>query len=244
MISFSIAALWMLSRLLTGKATVRLRWPVGGFRWAAFRDILKVGAVACIVVVLTNGTVLVVTGLIGRSGDAAIAGYGIGSRLEYMLIPIAFGVGAALTALVGTNIGARQHARAQRMAWTGAAMAAAVAGAIGITVAIWPDLWLGLFTSDAGVLAAGRTYLSIVGPVYGFFGFAMALYFASQGTGEMLWPMAANIGRIAIAGGGSLLALDVLGWGQQGIYACVAAGIVMFSAVLAFSTTRRAWRAA
>src|SRR6478736_6632709 len=96
-ISFAVAAVWMLIRLLGDKATVRLRWPVDGFRWRFFRDILKVGAIACVVVVLTNGTVLVVTGLIGRQGDAAIAGYGIGSRLEYMLIPIAFGVGATLT---------------------------------------------------------------------------------------------------------------------------------------------------
>ena len=240
-ISFAFAALWMLSRLTGPKATVRLRWPVDGFRWRAFRDILKVGAIACLVVLLTNGTVLIVTGLIGRQGDAAIAGYGIGSRLEYMLIPISFGVGAALTALVGTNIGARQHARARRLAWTGALMAGAVATAIGAVVAIWPDLWLGLFTTDAGALASGRHYLGIVGPVYGFFGVAMALYFASQGTGEMLWPVGANLARITIAAGGSLLALDILGWGVSGLYACVAAGIVAFCLVLAFSTTRRAW---
>src|SRR3954471_21020426 len=85
-ISFAFAAVWMLSKLLGEKATVRLHWPVDGFRWRAFRDILKVGAIACVVVVLPNGTVLIVTGLIGRQGDAAIAGYGIGSRLEYMLI--------------------------------------------------------------------------------------------------------------------------------------------------------------
>jgi hypothetical protein len=116
-----------------------------------------------------------------------------------MLIPISFGIGAALTALVGTNIGARQFRRAQRLAWAGALMAGAIAAAIGIVVAIWPDLWLGLFVSDARVLASGRHYLSIVGPVYGLFGLAMALYFASQGTGEMVWPVAANLARIAIA---------------------------------------------
>ena len=125
-------------------------------------------------------------------GDAAIAGYGIGSRLEFMLVPISFGIGAALTALVGTNIGARQYHRAQRMAWSGALMAGGIAATIGIVVALWPDLWLGLFTSDPAVLASGRHYLSIVGPVYGFFGLAMALYFASQGTGEMVWPVAAR----------------------------------------------------
>jgi len=243
-ISFALAAAWMLSRLLGAKAALRLHWPQGGFKWVAFRDILKVGLIACLVVILTNGTVLVVTGLIGREGDGAIAGYGIGSRLEYMLIPISFGIGATLTALVGTNIGARQYARAQRLAWTGAAMAGGIAAVIGIVVAIWPDLWLGLFTADPIALASGRHYLSIVGPAYGFFGVAMALYFASQGTGEMYWPVAANITRITIAGGGSLLALDQFGWGVSGLYACVAVGIVAFSLLLAFSTTRRAWTGA
>jgi MATE family, multidrug efflux pump len=243
-ICFTIAALWMSSRLLGRNAALRLSWPTNGFRWASFRDILKVGLIACLVVLLTNGTVLAVTGLIGREGDAAIAGYGIGSRLEFMLIPITFGIGAALTALVGTNIGARQYQRAQRVAWTGALMAGGLAGLIGIVVAIWPDLWLGLFASDARVLASGRHYLSIVGPVYGLFGLAMALYFASQGTGEMVWPVVANVARIAIAVGGSLLALEQFGWGVSGLYASVATGIVAFSLLLAFSTTRRAWTGA
>jgi Na+-driven multidrug efflux pump len=121
-------------------------------------------------------------------------------------------------------------------------MAGGIAAAIGLVVAIWPDLWLGLFTRDAGALAAGRTYLSIVGLAYGFFGLAMALYFASQGTGEMLWPVAANLARIVVAAGGSLLALDVLGWGTTGLFFFVALGILSFSAILAFSTTRPAWR--
>jgi len=243
-IAFAFAAVWMSSRLIGPKAVIRLRWPPGGFRWASFRDILKVGLIACLVVILTNGTVLTVTGLVGRAGDAAIAGYGIGSRLEYMLVPISFGIGAALTALVGTNIGARQHARAKRLAWRGALMAGAIAALIGGIVAIWPDLWLGLFTQDQGALASGRTYLSIVGPAYGFFGLAMALYFASQGTGEMVWPVAANLARIVIAVCGSLFALDVMGWGTPGLFSFVALGIVSFAAILAFSTTRPAWRAA
>ncbi len=241
-ISFTLAAFWMLSRLLGPKAVLRLHWPKAGFRWPPFRDILKVGLIACLVVILTNGTVLLVTGLIGRAGDAAIAGYGIGSRLEYMLVPISFGIGAALTALVGTNIGAKQFVRAQRLAWSGALMAGGIAALIGVIVAIAPDLWLTLFTRDPGALASGRTYLHIVGPAYGFFGLAMALYFASQGTGEMIWPVVANLSRIVIAVCGSLLALDVLGWGVQGLYAFVAAGIVSFAGVLAFSTTRPAWR--
>jgi Na+-driven multidrug efflux pump len=241
-LSFTLSGLWMLSRLVGPNAALRLHWPKDGFQWRFFRDILRVGLIACLVVILTNGTVLMVTGLVGRAGDAAIAGYGIGSRLEYMMVPISFGIGAALTALVGTSIGAGNHARARRVAWIGAFMAGGITAAIGITVALAPDLWLGLFTKHPDALASGRTYLHIVGPVYGFFGVAMALYFASQGTGEMIWPVVANLTRIVIAVCGSLLALDVLGWGLPGLFAFVALGIVSFATVLAFSTTRSAWR--
>src|SRR5260370_38558606 len=103
-ISVTLAAIWLATRWLVPHADLKLHWPKGGFRWASFRDILKVGLIACLVVILTNGTVLVVTGLIGRAGDAAIAGYGIASRLEYILWPISFGMGATLATLVGTII--------------------------------------------------------------------------------------------------------------------------------------------
>src|SRR6266851_8470087 len=39
------------------------------------------------------------------------------------------------------------------------------------------------------------------------FGLRMALYFASQGAGRLLWPLLANLTRLAIAAGGGWLAL-------------------------------------
>jgi putative MATE family efflux protein len=240
-ISYGIAALWILRPFLAGRAAVRLHWPTHGFHGSAFADILKVGATSCVVVVLINAAVLVVTGLIGRAGDAAIAGYGVGSRLEYLLSPLTFGIGAALIAMVGTNKGARQFRRARRAAWAGALMAGAVTSAIGLIVALWPDLWLKLFTDDPAALEAGRLYFRIVGPTYGFFGLAMALNFAAMGAGDMIWPTLATVTRFVIAAGGGLLALDLLGWTAPGLYACVAAGMLAYSILLAFSTTRRAW---
>ena len=58
----------------------------------------------------------------------------------------------------------------------------------------------------------------------------------------MVWPVVANLSRIVIVLCGSLMALDLLGWGVQGLFAFVALGIVAFASVLAFSTTRPAWR--
>jgi Na+-driven multidrug efflux pump len=77
-----------------------------------FADILRVGAVASITTLQTNLTVALTTALVGSAaGPGAIAGYGTGGRLEYLLVPLVFGLGAPLVALVGTNIGAGQNAR-------------------------------------------------------------------------------------------------------------------------------------
>src|SRR5262249_13598318 len=54
-------------------------------------------------------------------------------------------------------------------------------------------------------------YLRIVGPSYGFFGLALALYFASQGAGRLFWPLTAGFLRMLVAIAGGWLALRLTG---------------------------------
>ncbi|MGC1887856.1 MAG: MATE family efflux transporter, partial [Stellaceae bacterium] len=117
-------------------------------QWRLFRDILRVGGVAALITLQTNLIIVIATALVGRFGPAAIAGYGVGSRLEYLLVPIVFGLGGPLVAMVGTNIGAGRRQRALRIAWIGAATAALITEAIGLTAAAFPHLWLSLFDTD------------------------------------------------------------------------------------------------
>jgi putative MATE family efflux protein len=188
--------------LWSGRSVVRFKG--GGLRWPLFYDILRVGAVAALITVQTNLTIAIATGLVGRFGPGAIAGYGTGSRLEYLLIPLVFGLGGPLIALVGTNIGAGRRKRAVRAAWIGAAIAAALCEFIGLCAATFPLAWLSLFDTDPAMLDAGTRYLHVVGPVYGVFGLGMGLYFASQRAGRLLWPLLANMARLVIAAGGGL----------------------------------------
>jgi Na+-driven multidrug efflux pump len=53
-----------------------------------------------------------------------LAGYGMGSRLEFLLVPIAFAFGTASIPMVGMAMGAGLVARARRVAWSAAASAA------------------------------------------------------------------------------------------------------------------------
>jgi Na+-driven multidrug efflux pump len=183
-----------------------------GFRRLLFRDILRVGAVAALITVQTNLTIAIATGIVGSFGTGAIAGYGIGSRLEYLLVPLVFGLGSPLVAMVGTNIGANRRERALRTAWIGGAMAAGLCEMIGLCAAAFPRAWLSLFDTDPAMLDAGSRYLHTVGPLYGFFGLGMALYFASQGAGRLLWPLLANgdLSVVFAALGAALTAFGLL----------------------------------
>ena len=87
--------------------------------------------------------------------DAASAGYGTGSRVEYLLVPRVFGLGGPLVAMVGTNIGAGQRDRAMRAAWIGAVMATGLTEMIGLGAAAVPYAWRSLFDTDPARLGAG-----------------------------------------------------------------------------------------
>jgi Na+-driven multidrug efflux pump len=237
---YAVGSLVLAAYLWSGRGVVGFSLRGSGFRRALFWDILRVGAVAALVTVGTNLTIAIATGLVGRFGSAAIAGYGTGSRLEYLLIPLVFGLGGPLVTIVGTNIGAGQRERAVRAAWIGAAIAAGLCETIGLSAALAPRAWLSLFDSDPIMLDAGTRYLQTVGPFYGLFGLGMALYFASQGAGRLLWPLLANIVRLLVAAGGGWL---VLRWGGNLSQVLVAQGVALaaFGLINAAAVAGGAW---
>jgi putative MATE family efflux protein len=228
--------------LLSGRSLVRL--SVRGLRLRAplFREILRVGLPGALNTVQTNLTVIVITALVGGFGTVALAGYGMGARLEYLQIPLVFGLGSALVTMVGTNIGAGNVARARRVALVGGAMAFALTESIGLAAALFPRAWLGLFTTDPDVIAAGSAYLRVVGPAYGFFGLGLALYFASQGAGRLLWPLLAGFMRLALAAIGGWLVVHALGGGIVALSLVIAAAFVVFGVTLASAVKAGAWR--
>lgn len=233
------AALYMGYHLVTGKARVQLRpHPI---KWAISMDILQVGGIGLFNSFFMAMTVVFVTGFIGRYGTEALAGYGLGARLELMLVPLSFGIGAALTAAVGANFGAEQYARARRIAWTGSAVTLVAAGAIGLTVAVAPGLWLNLFTEDTAAYSYGALYLGIAGPFYALFGAGQALYFASQGTGRVVLPVTASGVRFFVVVGLGATAV-ALGWQVSAVFWAVAAGLVLIGIGQALCLFTSGWR--
>jgi putative MATE family efflux protein len=238
LVVFNVASVLALALYLRSPGSP-LRLRAARLVWRLFNDILKVGLLSAMGTVVANLSVVITTGMVGVYGRDAIAGYGLASRLDYILIPLLFALGTASVTMVGTNVGAGQYARARRIAWTGAAASVLATGAIGLAAALFPEAWMRLFSSEAEVVEAGAAYLVRVAPFYALFGAGMALYFAAQGAGKMAWPFAAGIVRLGV-----LLLASLLWQGSlAGLFWIVAASYLVFGGINLFGmASGRAWR--
>lgn len=194
----------LLASLVRGRGGVHLslKHPL---QKVLFAEILGVGVWSSINTVVSNLCVVVATFFVARTSMEALAGFGLGIRIEYLQIPIVFGFGTGIVAMVGMNMGAGQVARARRIAWTGAAVAAGTTETVGLAAAFFPEAWLHLFTDDSTAIATGAIYLRTVAPAYGLLGLGLAFYFASQGAGRMQLAVAAGFARFIVLTLGCLL---------------------------------------
>jgi putative MATE family efflux protein len=238
-IAFTGTAIYFLWFLRSDNSTLRLSLN-SPLSKELFVDILKVGGMSSISSVLTVATILVVTRLIANFGPEALAGYGIGTRLEFLLVPITFSFGVACLPMVGMALGAKLVTRAKQVAWTGAVMSAALVGSIGWVVMVWPGLWANLFSSNPLVLASASQYFLTVGPCYGFFALGLCLYFASQGAGKLGGPILAGTFRLVLVASGGVWLSHHNGTADQ-MFMVIAAGMVSYGVLTALTVWKTNW---
>jgi putative MATE family efflux protein len=240
LVAFTLGAAFLIWYLVSGRSRLTLNFSTFRFERGMFFDILKVGAVSCLSPLQTVLTILIFTKIIAGFGTETLAGYGMGSRLEFLLIPIAFAFGVASVPMVGMAIGAGLVARARQVAWTAGAASALTVGLVGLIVALKPSLWVSLFTSDPGVSAAAYSYFAWAGPAFGFFGLGVCLYFSSQGAAKVGGPVLASTGRLLIValGGWWLASINAPAWT---LFALVGAAMVVFGLSTAASVRLTRW---
>jgi putative MATE family efflux protein len=240
LIAFSLGTVFLAWILISGRSRLTLDFRAFTFQRDMFFDILKVGAISCLSPLQSVLSILIFTKILAGFGTVTLAGYGMGSRLEFLLIPIAFAFGVASVPMVGMAMGAGLVKRARRVAWAAGAAAGITVGLVGLIVAIDPALWVSLFTSDPGVTAAANSYFAWAGPAFGFFGMGVCLYFASQGAAKVGGPVLAGTLRLLLVGFGGwwLVSIDAPAWT---LFALVGAAMVVFGLATALSIRLTRW---
>ncbi len=231
LISFVVSATTLACYLASGRTSVAL--SLRGFRFERrmFGEILRVGAPMSLAPVLNNVALATLTFYAGLLGATSLAAFGAAVRLEYLLYPLNFGLGAAVLAMVGSNIGARQFARASRIAWTAVGLSACVMACVSVLAIGAPDLWMGLFSHDPEILAAASGYLAVVGLAYPFVA-ANTLMSAFQSTRQPEWPLTAMTCRLLVVVLGGWIAIEVLQSGLIGLGVVTALGLATWGLAL------------
>jgi len=241
LLAYATSLMYVVWTLTRSRRAVRIGGE-GGITRLILLPLLRAGSLASNQSLVTVIYALIATAIVGRLGTEWLAGYGIGVRLEFLMIPVIFGIGSALIAIVGAHVGAGERAKAIAIAWRGAFYAFAIVGVIGIIVAMFPGLWSGLFTDDPQVAAVTARYLSIVGPCYGFFAIGLCLYFASQGLNTLLYPVLGAVLRLVIVAVGAVFITWAGLPADTALFILIAAAMVSYGTMVAVSLKYGPWK--
>jgi putative MATE family efflux protein len=242
--SFAASSAFLAWYIASGRTAIVLSVRTVRLSRRLFGEILRVGAPMSFQPILNNVALAVLTGFVASLGAAELAGFGVAVRLEYLLYPLAFGLGAGVLAMVGTNIGARNNTRAAQITRVAALLAMGVTGCLGLFGAIFPSAWIGLFTAAPEVHVQGARYLLVAGPAYAFLGLGLTLASAFQAAARPIWPLLAISTRALVVTVCGWTVLHLTAPGLHGLAAAAAAGLIVYGVSLAVAFHAGAWQRA
>ncbi len=221
------------SRFIFGaRSPVRPRLLPRDLRARHFAEILRVGVPASLSAALTYVGLVVLTGTVARFGTAHLAAYGLGSRLDFLLFSLGFGVAAGAMTLVGMATGAGRRDLIPGYVGQACLVAAAVVVLPALLVTWRPALWIGLFSTAPEVERIGTAYFHRMGPTYLFVVASMIIGSAFQAFGRAIVPLAVTVARVALVVGGGLTAVHYGGASAETVFTIIASGNVISCLVL------------
>jgi len=221
----------MISHLQSGRSSLHLTLAGLKPRWELFARILKVASPSCLQILVTNASLLAITAFVARFGTAALASYGLASRLELLVSSLVLAFGVGTTTMVGISVGAGLLPRARQVTLVSCVLAAAIFELLGIGVALSGGWISELFTTVQPVVFASKAYFQAIGLVYGFTAASVILFSAYQGWGRAVTPLMVSLLRVAVVLAGGWMLLKA-GLALEWFYALIAGTIALGALVL------------
>ena len=188
-----LTVIYQLYFLFNGKKRVKLSRSDIRIDYGIMKSLIKLSLGGIGQSIIATASWIGLVRIISVFGTEVIAGYTIAIRIILFAILPSWGVSNAAATLVGQNLGAKKPDRAERSAWTTGFVNLVMLSSLGIILILFPDAFISLFTTEAGVVASGANALRIIS--YGFFayGFGMVMINAFNGAGDTVLPTKLNL---------------------------------------------------
>ena len=151
--------------------------------------IIKIGAPGSIRFIIIHISSLVLIIIVSSFGTAAIAAYGVGTRLNMVVMNMVSGFGTAASILIGQNLGAGNHDRAEKSGWLSAGISVAIMAPISVLFFLFADEIISIFNAESEVVRIGSQLIRIIAPSFIFLGLNITLNSALNGAGDTIHPM-------------------------------------------------------
>ncbi|HEV7428576.1 MAG TPA: MATE family efflux transporter [Thermoanaerobaculia bacterium] len=186
-------ALLCVGMLLTHQDTFRFR----GHQWRPdFRIIgrvIRIGAAGFGQLFLRILAGAAMMRVVAAGGTSAVVAYGIGLRLDSLILTPSFALGGAAATMVGISLGAGNPRRARAAAWSAALSDIAIIVPVTVLTIVFAPLVIAQFNGDASVVRMASSYLRIVWPTHVFTAICIVLGRAAQGAGDTSSSMVVTI---------------------------------------------------
>ncbi len=181
--------------------------------------------------------------ILAAFGDEALAGYTVAVRIIIFILLPAWGIGNAAATLVGQNLGAGNPARAEQAVWLTGLCNMVLLGVVAVFLFLFAEPLVGLFSTQAAVVAMAAECLRIISYSYVFWGYGMITVLAFNGAGDTMTPTWINffvywVVQIPLA----YALAHPLGFGPRGVFIAVAVSQVLLAVTGVVIFRRGRWK--
>jgi putative MATE family efflux protein len=206
-------------------------------------NIITIGVPASIQMLTRSLAGVILIGIVAAFGTAAVAAYGIGTRITMLLLMPGFAFAVSAAILVGRNLGAGKSGRAERSAWITAFIYLGVLAGLVVALTAVPKFWVGIFDDTDSVKNLGALFVYIVAPSFLFLPFGMVLGRSMSGAGVSFPPMVVTVSvllavRIPLA----FILSGIMGLGAVGVFWAVAIPTAMEGVIMTLLFRTGIWK--
>ncbi len=214
-----MSTIYMSMRVIQSGLICRECWNMFIPRRHYFLEIAKQGFPASLNTMTIAIGIFIITWFISKYGQAAVAAYGIATRVDQIaLLPI-MGLTTATLTLVGQNNGAAKYQRCREVYRKASLYGLFITTISMIIVFFFPHAIMQIFTEDAAVLDIGTFYLRISAFIYWAYIILFVAVAALQGLKRPLYAIWIGLYRQILAPALVFYALaSLLGMGLVGIW--------------------------
>ncbi|HIH69813.1 MATE family efflux transporter [Methermicoccus shengliensis] len=227
--------------LVSGMTYVGIRLDGLRIELSIMRKIVEIGIPASVNLIIRSSAGVLFITIVAMYGTVAIATYGVGMRIDSVVLMPVFGLASASSTLVGQNLGARQPERAEATAMSAAKICALILCGVGALFYVVAPQIISVFTTSPEVIAMGTEYVRVVVFSYVFMAYGMVLAMSLNGAGDTTPPLVSTaISLIVFQVPLALLLPRVVG--VKGLWVSIVVAAMVQSVIMLYVFKRGRWK--